>query len=852
MMARTAASLLLLLVAAPWLAPAPAEASRQSQRSQRAQEAALIEALPAKYQRWLEDVALLITDEERRTFLDLEQDYQREAFIEHFWRVRDPFPGTARNELRDRWYAGLEQARSEFGSLEDERAKMLLLNGPPDGRAEVRCPTLLWPIEVWYYERTPRLPEELLIVFYQPVGRGHYVIWHPTEGVHQLFQMVAGGVLGAGDVELLRRIQRSCGMGADALLGSISRILRYGAMNYALLIQRAQQPQELPSGEWLATFGAYTTDLPPDAAVFPAELSFDFPGRHQTRTVVQGIFQVPVAELREARFGAARSVNLLLTGEILRDGQLLDRFRYKFDFPEEQLRGEKVPLVFQRHLRPGEYRIITRLEDINAKSYHRVERELTVPWVDGMVPAELDAETAVALAEVEASLGALDPAVRILPPFGDMLVGRVRFEAEVTGPEVARVAFALGGQTVLERRSPPWSVSLDLGRLPRTQVLRVAAFSAEGEELAADEMLLNAGSHRFAVRMLEPRAGQRVGETVRVVADVQVPEGERVERLELHVGEELAATLFQPPWDQPVRLPEPGALTYIRTVAYLPDGNSTDQLVFLNAPEGLEHLDVQMVELFATVTDRSGRPVEGLEEGDFRVVEDGVEQTIRRFEKVTDLPFHAAILLDVSGSMEDSLEIAQAAALSFFQKALSPQDRAALFTFNDRPHLAQGFTNDVMQLGGALAGLRAERGTALYDSVITALHHFGGVRGQRALLVLSDGEDTASRFDFAQTLEYARRSGVTIYSIGLKIPRREMGVRRELQRLADETGGRAFFIDDASALAGIYHVIEEELRSQYLIAYQSTNTSRDDRFRTVELEVRRPGLRAQTLRGYYP
>ncbi|HVG08280.1 MAG TPA: VWA domain-containing protein, partial [Thermoanaerobaculia bacterium] len=151
-------------------------------------------------------------------------------------------------------------------------------------------------------------------------------------------------------------------------------------------------------------------------------------------------------------------------------------------------------------------------------------------------------------------------------------------------------------------------------------------------------------------------------------------------------------------------------------------------------------------------------------------------------------------------------------------------------------------------LAGGLAGLKPERATALYDSIIFSLFYFNGVKGQRAMLLLSDGKDEGSRFSYEDALDYARRAGVTIYSIGLG----DDIDRKKLEKISEETGGRAFFSANTAGLDAIYHTIEEELRSKYLIAYQSTNTGGGDDFRTVDLKVNKPGTEAKTLRGYYP
>jgi Ca-activated chloride channel family protein len=228
-----------------------------------------------------------------------------------------------------------------------------------------------------------------------------------------------------------------------------------------------------------------------------------------------------------------------------------------------------------------------------------------------------------------------------------------------------------------------------------------------------------------------------------------------------------------------------------------------------------------------------------------------VPQSIRRFERVRDLPIYAGILLDTSTSMEEELSEAVKGALRFFEGVVRPKDRAAVVVFNDEPRLKVPFTSDHQILAGGLADLKAEGETALFDSLVFTLHYFSGIKGKRALIVLSDGEDSSSRYSFDETLEFARRSGVAIYSIGIGLASRELEARMRLQRFAAATGGRYFFISQARELAAIYESIEEELRFQYLLAYQSTD-SEGDEFRRVEVRVSQPGLEATTVPGYYP
>ncbi|MEZ5332906.1 MAG: VWA domain-containing protein [Thermoanaerobaculia bacterium] len=389
-----------------------------------------------------------------------------------------------------------------------------------------------------------------------------------------------------------------------------------------------------------------------------------------------------------------------------------------------------------------------------------------------------------------------------------------------------------------------------MGNTPQLLTLTAIGLDGDGNEVARDIMDLNSSPHRFDVTLIEPHKGGEYGDLVRAEARVDVPADQAVDHVEFRVNDELAATIYQPPWVQQLRLPGAGTLAYVSAKAVQPDGNAVEDLVYVNAPDYLEEVDVQFVELYISVLDKELRPVQGLTARDFTVLEDGSTQQPIRFSEVRNLPIHAGILLDISASMEDRLELAQSAALAFFEQAIQPKDRAALITFNDHPNLTVKFTNELRSLAGGLAGLKAERGTALYDSLVFALHYFNGIKGQRALVLLSDGEDEHSRFPFEDSLEYARRAGVAIYSIGLDLDKRE--ARRKLERFSEETGGRAFFIDDAHRLAEIYATIQTELRSRYYLAYQSTNSSDADEFRTVDVQVDVKGAEAKTLRGYYP
>jgi len=815
-----------------------------------------------RHKQWLEDVALLISAPERAAFLALKQDYQRDSFIRRFWQVRDPYPETGRNELEDRWKERSEIARQRFGNLTEDRAKMMLWNGIPGKVEDFRCPEAMLPIEVWSYTSNELIHGFFNLVFYQPTGglHGAYRLWYPNEGPSRLLSLSASAVppsqLGApGDTETAAaRAISGCPRG-DSIITALSQSIDWSQAETKLSLV----PK--PGDEWLKSFLSRSTDLPEGAGLLPAKLDLAFPARRQSRTIVQGQLAVAKADVGLAKVGNRASYDFVVDGEVLREGELFDQFRYRFTLPETDARGADIPLVFERTLRPGTYRLIVRVEDAGGKRYFRDERELNVPGVPDVAspvnPAITASVPAAAgdprLAEANAAIPAGEQTVRILPPSPGLKTGTARVEAITTGEGIAKLSFELNGRAILAKSRPPWSVDLPLGSQPRAHNLRVRALDAQGVQLASDEILLNAGPHRFSVRLVEPQPGKTYLSSLRAQAEVDVPQGDELERVEMFLDETRVATLYQKPFVQPILLPEGGRVSYVRAVAYLRDGNSAEDTVLINAPESAE-VDVDFVELYTSVLDRRGRPVDGLEKKDFKVTEDGVEQTIARFEKVNDLPIYAGVLLDTSASMSEELDDAVKGALRFFETVITPKDRAMVLTFSDKPAVAVPFTNDKEVLAGGLANLVAEGNTALYDTIIQALFDFGGLRGKRAILVLSDGRDEGSHYTFADALEYAKRSGVAIYSVAIHLSTKDADVRMKLSQLAEQTGGHFFFVDKASELDEVYKAIEEEVRTQYLLAYQSTqsgNGSRD-KFRQVEIKLQRPGLEAKAIPGYYP
>lgn len=267
-------------------------------------------------------------------------------------------------------------------------------------------------------------------------------------------------------------------------------------------------------------------------------------------------------------------------------------------------------------------------------------------------------------------------------------------------------------------------------------------------------------------------------------------------------------------------------------------------------------VNVNMVMLSATVVDRHGALVSGLNKGDFQVYEDGILQQIKDFSR-DDIPVTAGILVDNSGSMSPKRGDVITAALAF-ARASNPQDQMFVVNFNDRVSFGLPsdvpFTDQPDQLQRALSGIRAIGQTSLYDGIAAALDHLKlGNRDRKVLILISDGGDDASKHTLAQVLGMATQSTAIIYAIGIFDEQDGDQKPSVLRRLAKETGGEAFFPESSRDITPICKEIALDIRNQYTLTYVPTIASQDGRYRAVEVRASAPGrgrLSVRTRTGY--
>ena len=570
-------------------------------------------------------------------------------------------------------------------------------------------------------------------------------------------------------------------------------------------------------------------------------------------------------------------VGLTIEGAVENAGHIFENFRVRYRLPAPAA-GQPVTIALDRALRPRRAFVMRlKIRDEGSGAEAHVARGFIVPPQPITPPAVTTANVAGAAGVAgTAGAAALPPSlpigeqnraaqqrlgpqsllqndtVTLVPPEDDVVFGLWRAEALVTGHQIVKVVFSVDDKPQFARHSPPFSVELRLKRLPTEQVVKADGYDVNGRLISSDQLVLNQPHGGLAVAIQQPARGARPVGRTEAVAEVTVPSERRVELVEFRVNDQLVAKVTRPPWAATIDVPAQGDTVYLSVAAQLDDGSRAEDVRFLRSPSYVEEMAVNLVELYTTVLDGAGQLARGLTADDFEVLENGQPQKIAKFELVENLPLTLGILIDTSGSMASSLGEAQRAAGGFLERMVRPGDRCFTLTFSDRPVLRMPLTDDPRAAAQSLERLQADGSTSIHDALVQSLFYYRGTHGQRALVLLSDGDDNTSQLTFDEALEYAKRSGVAIFTIGLKIPAHSLGIRRKLDHLGEVTGGRVFYVSKAAELAGVYAEIEHELRSRYLLAFQSAVQAGAGGYRQIEVKMRKPGLKARTARGYYP
>jgi Ca-activated chloride channel family protein len=834
-------------------APAQADVSRPAPnrvKLSKSQMKHLYEELPQKYRDFLDFVELIVTDDEKQVFLQIKEGYQKDKFIDDFWKRRSIDSMGIRTDYKSVYLHRVQQAIEQFRDLHNDRAKLFVMQGPPDAVVPIDCPDVYVPLQIWYYERIETLKSKVYLIFYEPYGMPPYKLWLPIDGMGVLLVGVgsSGGMaMGTRPPDYTRcyewRTVQQALQYSSAILGS-------GAFSMEAASRLFRPPTVETEG--VDQILNMTTDAREGATSLAVAKLVRFPEQRANKIGMDLSLLVPKAELHARALGEEQFYNVDVIGEIVKEDRLIDNFKYRFDVPIDEIGGEKIPLTVRRYLYPGEYKLILKVSDGNQNAEGHLTETLKIPEQPDAPPPEMVAARADGKAAIDKikETGLTPSAISVLPIAKEIVTGLQRFETKVA-EGVKAVDFYLNGSKVMTRTKAPFEADLNMGPLPRKQTIRVVAYGPTGRAVGEDEYIVNEGREVFRVRIMAPEKGDKVTGPTKVVAAVAVPEGKQLQKLEFYSNEARVATLYQAPYEQTVNIRDSKSLGYVRVVGTLDDGTVAEDLRYVNAPQFVSEVNVDAVELYTTVTEKN-RPVTHLQASNFKVYEDGVLQKVEGFEFVKNLPLSVGIMIDTSASMLESLPDAEQAALSFLDFTMGQKDRAFVVSFDNEPYLLSKLTNRKDKLIRSLSGLRAEGSTALYDAIVYGLYQFTGVKGKRALVILTDGKDTASKFDYDTLLEYVRKSGIAVYGIGLKISGTDLEVKYKLNKIAQTTGGQTFYIDSAKNLENVYRQINEDLRSQYLLTYYSSNTENRDRWRKVEIKVEPTNLQARTISGYYP
>jgi VWFA-related protein len=412
------------------------------------------------------------------------------------------------------------------------------------------------------------------------------------------------------------------------------------------------------------------------------------------------------------------------------------------------------------------------------------------------------------------------------------------------GFENARVTVTVDGQKVADGLVSPYHLVVDLGEKAVQHKIAVTARSPKGKRVQWTETindgLLPLG---LKLRAVDLRAGL-------FEADVTSPKEDPIESIQLWDSGHIIATATEPPY----RLNVPQSLLatgFVQATAKTKSGEEAADFWSAAGNVLVEELQVRTVPIFVSVVDRNGNTHDDVDRSLFRVIDGNSEAQIIEFGKAFDQPISIALLIDSSASMLYSLEHATKAAAEFVHHALKEGDRCSVTAVQDVPRRTLSLTSDRAAIAKAVEGITPKGRTALYDAVASAIRELRDEKNRRAVVVLSDGSDTASNWSYDEIEQLAREAAIPIYFIAYESA--GASSMRDIDRLrflASQTGG---FVATATQqnLMAKYEAIEKDLRAQFAIKYQVSDLGKSNEWRPVRVVMNSSQLTARTIKGYF-
>jgi Ca-activated chloride channel family protein len=564
-----------------------------------------------------------------------------------------------------------------------------------------------------------------------------------------------------------------------------------------------------------------------------------------------GDTEVGVAARISFRFAQPPEVppetGLFLQGSLLQGGQVVRNFR--FSIAPNSTNALTTVQTFAVGEVEVEARLVMPIEEGAPVIVAKVTEKFTLAktgrtYVAG---ASDGAEAVMAEGVMPEAVGA----VKIRAPRRDVAPNLFIVDVDVL-PPVKRVEFWVEGKKVMARNAPPYNAELDLGTLPKRVEVRAVGYDGQGRYVDADAFIVNERDTPLELKITRTVTPDGVAH---FKLSLQNPKGTTIKNVILYAGDQKLHEWTQPPYAIDIPQSRLAGQEFVRASAFDDTGYEASDLLFLSGDRFIEEMEVNLVELPVTVSDNAGLPIADLAESNFSIFENNKPQKISSFAFAANLPLSLGVLLDHSGSMEKRMDDARTAANEFFKSILRKDDRAFIAPFASDTSRNAPFVTDVATLEAQVNAIpSAGGGTALYDAIVTGLYRFRNLQGRKALIVITDGDDTSSRLSYDDMLTYARASRVPLYFIGIGFGfgPGSLGGPGKMRALAAETGGVAYLIRNTKQLPEAYKSIEQDLRTQYLLSYHTESTKNDRAYRGVEVKVDRPDAKVRTIRGFIP
>jgi Ca-activated chloride channel homolog len=412
------------------------------------------------------------------------------------------------------------------------------------------------------------------------------------------------------------------------------------------------------------------------------------------------------------------------------------------------------------------------------------------------------------------------------------------------GFDNAKVTVLVDGQKIADGLKSPYHVEVDFGPAPVQHKITVIATTSNGKKAQWNDVI-NRGNLPLSlkVKAIDLAAGIFEAETTS-------PNDDPIELVQLwDNGQPLASSSAEPyRFTVPQSLIDSG---FVQVTAKTKSGEEAADFWSAAGSVHSEELQIRTVPIFVSVVDRNGNTHTNIDRAQFRIMDESAEGKIIEFGKAFDQPISIALLLDASASMTYSMKHAAKAAADFVASALKEGDRCSVTAVQDVPRRKQPLTNDRAAVAKALEGITPMGRTALYDAVASAIRELREEKNRRAIVVLTDGSDTASTWSYDEIQKLAREAAIPIYFIAYEGGGDEIARQLdELRFLAGETGGFVATATEQNLLAK-YNEIENDLRGQFAILYQVSDFGKSNQYRRVRVTLNSPKLTARTIKGYF-